>query len=77
MTTALTPDNLFRDYGDWNKPIELFEAFLQRRLVDGVDDDGDVLEESGSTADFATYMADKATKRLMWGYTDVSSSWRS
>jgi hypothetical protein len=35
------------------------------------------LMESASSSDFATYLNDKATKRLMWGYNDVPTSWRS
>jgi hypothetical protein len=38
--------------------------------------EGDILQEAGSTSDFATYLQDKATKRLMHGYQDAPSSWR-
>ena len=37
---------------------------------------GDELRESGSTSNFQTYLNDKATKRLMWGYGEISTSWR-
>lgn len=69
----------FRDYGSWPGPNKLFEAFLESEAIQGIDDGatGEELRESGSTTDFATYLADKATKRLMWGYSDVSSSWRA
>ena len=35
------------------------------------------LLEAGSSTDFPNYLADKITKRLMWGYTDVDSTWRT
>jgi hypothetical protein len=41
--------------------------------LEGLDDD---LREAGTTSDFATYLNDKATKRVMWSYNEVSSSWR-
>jgi hypothetical protein len=58
---------MFRNYGDWSGANKLFEAFLQKQAVEGIDD-GEELTESGSTSDFANYLADKASKRLMWGY---------
>jgi hypothetical protein len=63
----------FRDYGAWPGSNRLFEAYLEKRSFLEGDDD---LQESGSSSDFANYMADKATKRLMWAYNEVSSSWR-
>jgi hypothetical protein len=70
----------FRDYGNWGGPKKLFEAYLQKLELEGIDlteaEGGEALQESGSSSDFATYMADKATKRMMWGYNDVSPSWR-
>ena len=68
-------DALFRDFGDWPGSNKLFEAFLQKQAISGVDTE-DELRESGSTSDFGTYMADKVTKRLMWGYGEVQPSWR-
>lgn len=85
-----------RDFGEWQKPIKLFEAFLQKRGVsqkkleqagvtfreamrasDGRGGmDADELREAGTTSNFATYLNDKATKRLMWGYGEVTTSWR-
>lgn len=65
-----------RDYGAWPGSNKLFEAFLQREALEGEAlSEGD-LRESGSSSDFANYLADKATKRLMWSYNDVSASWR-
>lgn len=79
----------FRDYGDWHGPNKLFEGFLQQRQIDqhrlqeaGVTyadarrAEDEELRESGSTSDFATYLNDKANKRLMWGYGEVSANWR-
>lgn len=66
----------FRDYGNWPGTNRLFEAFLEQRSFLEGDDGAEGLQESGSTSDFANYMADKATKRLMWAYNEVSSSWR-
>lgn len=43
----------------------------------GFDGEDEVLLESGSTSDFATYLADKVNKRLMHGYTEAPSAWRS
>lgn len=36
----------------------------------------ELLQESASTSDFGSYLSDKATKRLMAGYTEAPSSWR-
>jgi len=35
------------------------------------------LLESGNSSDFPTYLNDKVTKRLMWGYADEPSAWRA
>lgn len=63
---------MFTDYGTYGRQVRLFEGFLQAH--DG--EWGEELRESGSTSDFATYLNDKATKRLMWGYNEQTSSWR-
>jgi hypothetical protein len=53
-------------------------TFQEAQVLEaGVNDEQDALIEAGSTSDFANYLADKATKRLMWGYNDVASSWRA
>lgn len=62
----------FRDYGEYGKPVKLFEGFLQAEQVEG-----ESLQESGTSSDFGTYLSDKATKRLMWAYNEATSSWRS
>ena len=49
---------------------------LEEAIRRGEDLDENLLE-SGSSTDFPTYLADKITKRLMWGYTDVDSQWRA
>jgi hypothetical protein len=80
----------FRDYKDWGKACLLFEGFLEARAVaegrlqetgltfrEAALCDDETLQESGSTSDFANYLSALATKRLMWGYNDVSSSWRA
>jgi hypothetical protein len=80
---------LFRDYGKVGKQVQLFEAFLQAREVAegkleeagiGFDDaafsEDEELKEAGTTSDFATYLNDKATKRVMWGYNESGTAWR-
>jgi hypothetical protein len=62
----------FRDYGDYGRPVKLFEGYLQWRDTDEAEE----LRESGSSSDFATYMSDKATKRLMWSYNEQPANWR-
>lgn len=62
----------YRDFGRWGGPNKLMEGFVQW----GETEEAEELRESGASTDFATYMADKATKRLMWGYGEVSASWR-
>lgn len=62
----------FRDYGIYGRPNQLMEGFLQWNETE----EADQLRESGSSSDFATYLNDKATKRLMWGYTEATSNWR-
>lgn len=77
------------DTGTWPKQIKLFEAFLQaREIAEGQiqeagltfesarASDNDELKEAGSTSDFATYLNNKITKRLMWAYNEAPSSWR-
>jgi hypothetical protein len=49
---------------------------LMEAIQNGEDLDENLLE-SGSSTDFPNYLADKITKRLMWGYTDVDSTWRT
>jgi hypothetical protein len=49
---------------------------LQVAIREGEEID-EALLESGSSSDFANYLADKVTKRLMWGYADEPSAWRS
>jgi hypothetical protein len=61
-----------RDYGRYGRPNQLMEGFLQWTETE----DAENLRESGSSSDFATYLADKATKRLMWGYQEAPASWR-
>jgi hypothetical protein len=82
---------LFRDFGHWDRSIPLFEAYLQasavadQRLEEaGIDSfqeaaasDDEQLQEAAVTSDFATYLNDKATKRVMWGYNEVPSAWRT
>src|SRR4029077_18777016 len=69
MTTTAT----YRDYGLWGGPNKLMEGFLQWSETEEAEE----LKESGASTDFATYMADKSTKRLMWGYGEVAAAWRS
>lgn len=63
---------VYRDFGRWGGPNKLMEGYLQWADTEEADE----LRESGASTDFASYMADKATKRLMWGYGEVSASWR-
>jgi hypothetical protein len=80
----------FRDYGTWGGPKMIFEAFLEDRAVamgqlqeagvsfqEAMSSDDESLMEAGSTSDFKNYLSALATKRLMWGYNDVASSWRT
>lgn len=62
----------FRDFGHFGGQVRLFEAYLQWTETS----DAEELRESGSSSDFATYLNDKATKRLMWGYAEATSTWR-
>jgi hypothetical protein len=62
----------FRDYGPYGGQVKLFEGFLQWTETE----EAETLRESGSSSDFATYLADKATKRLMWGYNEQTANWR-
>lgn len=77
------------DTGVWPKQVQLFEAFLQARELaeERIQEAGltfesarasedDLLQEAGSTSDFATYLNNKITKRLMWGYNEAPSAWR-
>jgi len=80
----------FRDgYGYWPGQVKLFEAFLQAHAVadqkiqeagltweQAQSSEDEALRESGTTSDFATYLNDKATKRLMWAYGEAPSRWR-
>lgn len=59
-------------YGGWGGPNKLMEGYLQWAGTE----DAEELRESGSSSDFASYMSDKVTKRLMWGYGEVTSAWR-
>lgn len=61
-----------RDFGRWGGPNKLMEGYLQWNQTD----DAEEFRESGATSDFANYMSDKVTKRLMWGYGEVTSAWR-
>jgi len=80
---------LFRDYGTWRRNVPLFEAYLQAQavaddrleeagvsLVEAARSDDEDLREAATTSDFATYLSDKATKRVMWSYNEVSAGWR-
>lgn len=86
----MTGATLNRDFGVVGKSVRLYEAFIAQREVDeqrlneaGISfqeaqrSEDSELRESGSTSDFATYLNDKVTKRLMWAYGEVSSSWRT
>lgn len=77
------------DTGVWPKQVQLFEAFLQAHELaesriqeagltfeSARQSDDDALQEAGSTSDFATYLNNKITKRLMWGYGEAPSAWR-
>lgn len=52
-------------------------GLMEANLAGGDELRDELLRESGSTSDFGAYLADKATKRLMVGYEDAPSSWRS
>jgi hypothetical protein len=52
-----------------------FDSLME--AINGGEDLDEQLVESGSSSDFPNYLADKITKRLMWGYTDVDSNWRA
>jgi hypothetical protein len=63
---------MFQNYGAYGRQVKLFEGYLQWNDTE----EAESLRESGSTSDFATYLADKANKRLMWGYSEQTASWR-
>lgn len=78
-----------RDYGRIGRPVQFFEAFIQAHEVagetlteagyswdDAVNAEEESIRESATSSDFATYLNDKVTKRLMWGYNEVASNWR-